>query len=303
MADWHVHVLQRTRQRACTGTRSKRSLFRSVQVCPRHRSLSPIATLSQLPRRCDAWVPCLQGYRRLHRPTVLQALVDGLREHGWEEGRNVVLEVRYAGPDPARLVERAVDLVELKVDAIVIGNAQALDAARRNTTTIPIVMAGTGVRVGQGFIQSLARPGGKTHRGREPSGDRIRTSRLRRVLGSSWCRSPYPIQPTSMKRSPLSCERVQALHVHTLLPCRPPRSTRPLMEEWRPKIETWQAHQVQVGPWVTHICCRRRTKVGLRRNNCGSTYMAHDQVGCARLSISLRACCRSGSSRPSVNQL
>jgi len=94
------------------------------------------------------------------RPVVLQALVDGLREHGWEEGRNVVLEVRYAGGDPARFAELAVDLVELKVDAIMINDTQALDAARRKTTTIPIIMTGQGVTVGLGFIESLARPGG-----------------------------------------------------------------------------------------------------------------------------------------------
>ena len=91
---------------------------------------------------------------------VLQALVDGLREHGWEEGRNVAFEVRYSGLDPARFAELAADLVELKVDAILTANTQALDAARRRTATIPIVMVGTGVHVGLGFIESLARPGG-----------------------------------------------------------------------------------------------------------------------------------------------
>src|SRR5262245_65367920 len=47
---------------------------------------------------------------------VLQALLDGLREHGWEEGHNVVLEVRYAGPDPARFPELAAELDTLKVE-------------------------------------------------------------------------------------------------------------------------------------------------------------------------------------------
>ena len=93
-------------------------------------------------------------------PPGLQALVDALREHGWEEGRNVAFEVRYAGPDPARLLELAADLVELKVDAILIDDTQALEAARRKTTTIPIIMTGQGVTVGMGFIESLARPGG-----------------------------------------------------------------------------------------------------------------------------------------------
>src|SRR5262245_63450140 len=64
------------------------------------------------------------------RPPGLQALVDGLREHGWEEGRNVVLEVRYADLDPARLIELAAELGAL-VDLIMVGDTQALDAARR----------------------------------------------------------------------------------------------------------------------------------------------------------------------------
>ena len=95
------------------------------------------------------------------RPPVLQALVDGLREHGWEEGRNVVLEVRYADYlDPARLLELAAELGAFKVDVIMVSDTQALDAARRKAAKIPIVMAGAGVPVSLGFIESLARPGG-----------------------------------------------------------------------------------------------------------------------------------------------
>src|SRR5262245_11155920 len=93
------------------------------------------------------------------RPPGLQALVDGLREHGWEEGRNVVLEVRYADLDPARLLELAAELGAL-VDVIMVGDTQALDAVRRKAAKIPIVMAGAGVPVSLGFIESLARPGG-----------------------------------------------------------------------------------------------------------------------------------------------
>jgi ABC-type uncharacterized transport system substrate-binding protein len=90
----------------------------------------------------------------------LQALVDGLREHGWQEGRNVMLEARYAGPDPARFPELAAELVALKVDVITTANTQALDAARRNTRTLPIVMAGATNPVKLGFVTSFARPGG-----------------------------------------------------------------------------------------------------------------------------------------------
>jgi hypothetical protein len=89
-----------------------------------------------------------------------QALADGLREHGWEEGRNFVFEARYAGPDPARFPELAAELAALKVGVIISGQSQAIDAARRATTTIPIIMAGPADPVGSGFVVSLARPGG-----------------------------------------------------------------------------------------------------------------------------------------------
>src|SRR5262245_46866881 len=91
---------------------------------------------------------------------VLQALVDGLREHGWDDGRNVFLEVRYAGPDPARFVELAAELGALKVDVIMTANSEAINAARRKAPEIPIVMAGAAFPVRLGFIESLARPGG-----------------------------------------------------------------------------------------------------------------------------------------------
>src|SRR5262245_23582811 len=91
---------------------------------------------------------------------VLQALVDGLREHGWEEGRNVVLEVRYAGSDPARFPEQAAELGALKVDVIMTGPSEAVAVARRKAPEIPIVMTGTALPVHLGFIESLARPGG-----------------------------------------------------------------------------------------------------------------------------------------------
>src|SRR5262245_40721440 len=91
---------------------------------------------------------------------VLQALVDGLREHGWEEGRNMVLEVRYAGPEPARFVELAAELDALKVDVVMVSTVQALDAARHKAPEMPIVMTGAAFPVRLGFIESLARPGG-----------------------------------------------------------------------------------------------------------------------------------------------
>ena len=70
----------------------------------------------------------------------------------------MVLEVRFAGPDPARFVELAGELAALNVDVIMTANTQAMEAARRKAATIPIVMAGATVTVDMGFIASLARP-------------------------------------------------------------------------------------------------------------------------------------------------
>src|SRR5262245_55637347 len=83
-----------------------------------------------------------------------QTLVDALREHGWVEGLSVMIEVRETGPDPARFPDLAKELVALKVDVIVAGNMQSIEAARRATETVPIVMAGAMNPVGLGSVAS-----------------------------------------------------------------------------------------------------------------------------------------------------
>jgi putative ABC transport system substrate-binding protein len=89
-----------------------------------------------------------------------EALVDGLRQHGWEEGRNIVLEGRFTGPDPSRLPALAEELVAANVDVILAGTTQAIEALRGKTATIPIVMVSITDPVGSGLVASLARPGG-----------------------------------------------------------------------------------------------------------------------------------------------
>jgi putative ABC transport system substrate-binding protein len=85
---------------------------------------------------------------------------DALRELGWIEGQNVVIERRYAENRVERLPELAAELVRLNVDVIVgIGTLAPL-AAKRATTTIPIVMTAAGDPLGSGLVASLARPGG-----------------------------------------------------------------------------------------------------------------------------------------------
>ena len=90
----------------------------------------------------------------------MEAFRQELSKLGWIEGKNITIEYRFAEQKSERLPELAADLVRLKVDLIVVaGDAPAL-AAKRATTTIPIVMANSGDPVGAGLVASLARPGG-----------------------------------------------------------------------------------------------------------------------------------------------
>jgi putative ABC transport system substrate-binding protein len=83
-----------------------------------------------------------------------------LRTAGWVEGQNLTLEVRYAGERYARLAELAAELVRLKVDVIATLGTPATEAAKRATTTIPIVMESLADAVASGLVSNLARPGG-----------------------------------------------------------------------------------------------------------------------------------------------
>jgi putative ABC transport system substrate-binding protein len=85
---------------------------------------------------------------------------EALQTAGWVEGQNLTLEVRYAGERYARLPELATDLVKLKVDVIASLGTPATEAAKRATTTIPIVMESLSDAVASGLVANLARPGG-----------------------------------------------------------------------------------------------------------------------------------------------
>jgi putative ABC transport system substrate-binding protein len=84
----------------------------------------------------------------------------GMRDLGYVEGKNLVIEWRFADGKFERLPDLAAELVRLKVDVIVSGSSQAIGALQKATSTIPIVMATSGDPVGSGFVASLARPGG-----------------------------------------------------------------------------------------------------------------------------------------------
>ena len=90
----------------------------------------------------------------------IKGFVDGLRELGYREGPNLLIEPRTAEGRPERLPELAAELVRLGVDAIVTVGNRAARAARQATASVPIVMAGSVSPVDTGLVTSLARPGG-----------------------------------------------------------------------------------------------------------------------------------------------
>src|SRR2546428_4683163 len=90
----------------------------------------------------------------------IEAFRQGLREFGYVEGKNIVMEWRWAEGTFDRLPELAADLVRLNVEVIVTGGSTSTGAAKKVTTTVPIVMAQVNDPVGNGFVASLARPGG-----------------------------------------------------------------------------------------------------------------------------------------------
>jgi putative ABC transport system substrate-binding protein len=108
-------------------------------------------------------------------------LVDAFRQElsklGWIEGKNITVEYRFAEQKSERLPELAAELVRLKVDLIVVAGGQPAQAAKKLTTTIPIVMTNHADPVGAGLVASLARPGGNVT-GNSGLGTELNTKRL-----------------------------------------------------------------------------------------------------------------------------
>jgi len=88
------------------------------------------------------------------------AFLEGLRELGWTDGRNIQIETRFGGGDVGRIRAHAAELVALAPDVIVANTTPVTRAVRQATSSIPIVMAAVNDPVDQGFVSSLAHPGG-----------------------------------------------------------------------------------------------------------------------------------------------
>ena len=121
---------------------------------------APLASVAQRQPAKVARIAFLAADSASASASRVEALRAGLRDLGYVEGKNIVIEYRWAEAKYERLPALAAELVQLKVDVIVAGGAAAIQAAQQATTTNPIVMVGTGDPVGAGFVASLSRPGG-----------------------------------------------------------------------------------------------------------------------------------------------
>jgi len=134
------------------------------------------------------------------RAHLVAALSRRLRELGYEEGRNVAIELRFANGKLESLPELAAELVRLKVDAIVASTTPSIRAAQKATKTIPIVMSTVGDPIEAGFVASFSHPGGnitgRTTQAPEVMGKRVQLfapNSLETLLDA--CVGHYWIQP------------------------------------------------------------------------------------------------------------
>ena len=215
------------------------------------------------------------------------AFVEGLREHGYIEGQNLVLESRYVEGRFERLPGLAAELVRLKCDVIVAAVTQASLAARDATATIPIVMIGVADPVGAGLVASLARPGGNVTGtsgaftqivGKQMEllqGDVSRRAALRRAVESGQPGLSGASAPGSADRRPYAPSRAPAargaqsrgsragLRVH---PSRRPLLVQgdPLFNAHRRRIAELAAGPARPDRHGRERLCRCRRAAGLR---------------------------------------
>lgn len=117
------------------------------------------AGLAQSPPEKKAHIGILVGGSISQRGHLEQALLKGLREQGYVEGKNLILERRYADGRVDRVPEFARELAAMKLDAVVTTCTPSTRAAKQASSSMPIVMAAVADPVGQNLIASLARPG------------------------------------------------------------------------------------------------------------------------------------------------
>jgi len=154
-------------------------MFRSIVICLPLTVF--LLTLSFAEAQETAKIPrigYLSPFDAARESARAEAIRQRLRELGYIEGKNIAIEYRYAEGKDNRFSELAVELVRLKVDVILVAGDVAVQAAKKATKTIPIVMIGSGSDpVEAGYVESLSRPGanvtGITNLYRELGGKRL----------------------------------------------------------------------------------------------------------------------------------
>jgi putative ABC transport system substrate-binding protein len=125
----------------------------------------PLGARAQTQQLGKIWrIGVLSG---IARPATIQSapiggFLEGMREHGYEEGRDFIVEWRFADGHYERFPDLAIELTRLNVDVVLVGASAAIATMQQATKTIPIVMGYSIDPVGNGLVASLARPGGNT---------------------------------------------------------------------------------------------------------------------------------------------
>jgi hypothetical protein len=120
---------------------------------------SPLACFAQQQRSTVARIGLLESSSASSSANLRKALIAGLRELGLVEGKNILIEYRWADGKYERLPGLAAEMVQIKVDVIVAGGTPAVQAAKQATTTIPIIMVRTGAHSAAGSSRALPGPG------------------------------------------------------------------------------------------------------------------------------------------------
>src|SRR5262249_7130722 len=160
LRQWKVYVLPRFRHKTSIvreGEMNKRKLG-SFALCTVLLALG-LSAEAQQPKKIPK-IAYLAPGTPAAAADLVEAFRQGLRELGYVEGKTFVLELRHGEARADRLPEIVRELVGLKVDVIVTATDVAIAAVKRETQTIPIVMANSSDPVGTGFVASLAHPGG-----------------------------------------------------------------------------------------------------------------------------------------------
>jgi len=163
------------------GNRTGKGMNRKIVICLLTGCLMCIALFAEAQQ--PGKVPKIGYVSNRVRPSPSspdfgqEAFRQGLRDVGYADGKNVVVEYRYAEGKDNRLPDLVGELIQLKVDVIVSATIRGIRAAKQATKTIPIIMVTTVDPVAAGLVDSLARPGGNitgvTRLTRDLSGKRL----------------------------------------------------------------------------------------------------------------------------------